>query len=194
MADVPKEDNVDVEAEQARLVVRELGLAENASAWLSTYGDSDDVFLEVPFDAITNEANLRAYKYERKGNLILIDLTDLVKKDVKKMDFKSEFDKQVAKNRGIVKNDRSANIRDWYVATYPTDELGAEISPMTFESLWIYPEYAEQQGEKVDVYGVIGVGDSLVRERLFQELARIYNVPYERVYNRFFNRPNMCWT
>ena len=112
------------------------------------------------------------------------------------MDFSEMVKKQREKNHGIVKSapDRKTDIREWYMENYPDDELGEEITSMTFESLWIYPEYAEQEGMKMDIYDIIGVGDSIVRERLFEALSTVYNKNYDVVYDHFFNRKRMCWT
>jgi hypothetical protein len=39
----------------------------------------------------------------------------------------------------------------------------------------------------LDVYSLIGVGDSIIRERLFAELADIKNVPYSEIYELWLN-------
>lgn len=73
-------------------------------------------------------------------------------------------------------------IKNWYTHYYETDELGQEINSMaTFNDL----HRALLDGK--DVYKVIGVGDSLVRERLFDELAILLGVSYEVVYNMWLN-------
>ena len=73
-------------------------------------------------------------------------------------------------------------IKNWYTHYYETDELGQEINSMaTFNDL----HRALLDGR--DVYEVIGVGDSLVRERLFDELAILLGVSYEVVYDMWLN-------
>lgn len=73
-------------------------------------------------------------------------------------------------------------IKNWYTHYYETDELGQEINSMaTFNDL----HKALLDGK--DVYEVIGVGDSLVRERLFDELAILLGVSYDDVYNMWLN-------
>ena len=73
-------------------------------------------------------------------------------------------------------------IKNWYTHYYETDELGQEINSMaTFNDLY----RALVDGR--DVYDVIGVGDSLVRERLFEELAILLGVRYNDVYNMWIN-------
>ena len=69
------------------------------------------------------------------------------------------------------------NIKEYYVKEYPTDELGVELKDdVTFLGL------LDTLYTKGDVYEYIGVADSLVRERLFHEIAQILNKPYEYVY------------
>lgn len=71
------------------------------------------------------------------------------------------------------------NIKTYYLATFPTDELGSEINPQaTFEGLYVTLDKYR------DVYEYIGVMDSVIRERCFERLAQImkceYNVIYEQ--------------
>ena len=69
------------------------------------------------------------------------------------------------------------NVRDWYVKEFPTDSLGSAIREgVTFLDV----AAALNTGRKV--YGVLGVGDSVVRERVFSKLAEIFSVPYEKIY------------
>lgn len=69
-------------------------------------------------------------------------------------------------------------IKEWYMKEYPTDELGAEINnEITFEDLFVALDK--------DVYEVLGVGDSIVRERCFEKLAEIMNVAYEDIYYKW---------
>lgn len=71
-------------------------------------------------------------------------------------------------------------IRDFYLEQYPTDDLGIEIDPnATFEGLFkVLDSYR-------DVYEYIGVGDSVIRERVFEELASIMQVDYDYIYNQW---------
>ena len=73
-------------------------------------------------------------------------------------------------------------IKDFYLNEYPTDELGIELdTKATFAGL------VTQLFGDGDVYDYIGVHDSLVRERLFTELAKQLNKPYDFVYNLWLN-------
>jgi hypothetical protein len=73
-------------------------------------------------------------------------------------------------------------IREFYLENYPTDELGLELNETpTFSGL------LNQLITSGDVYRYIGVGDSVIRERLFERLAKELNVKYEYVYNLWLN-------
>jgi hypothetical protein len=73
-------------------------------------------------------------------------------------------------------------IKEFYIDNYPTDELGIELNEKaTFAGL------VTQLFGDMDVYDYIGVSDSLVRERLFSELAKKLNTSYDYVYNLWLN-------
>jgi hypothetical protein len=70
------------------------------------------------------------------------------------------------------------NIKEFYLETYPTDELGVEINEnATFTGLY----HSLHIGN--DPYEYIGVGDSIVRERCFEKLAEIIDTSYDYVYD-----------
>ena len=69
-------------------------------------------------------------------------------------------------------------LKDFYLNTYPTDELGAEINENTHFAGLLNELYIGG-----NVYEYIGVTDSLVRERLFSELADSLKASYDYVYN-----------
>jgi len=74
------------------------------------------------------------------------------------------------------------NIKEFYLETYPTDELGVEINEKaTF--IGLYHDLLTGG----DPYEYIGVGDSIVRERLFEKLANIIDTSYGYVYNLWLN-------
>ena len=74
------------------------------------------------------------------------------------------------------------NIRTYYLETYPADDLGLEINKdATF--LGLFRELVAAR----DIYKFIGVSDSLVRERLFDKLAKLLNEPYEYIYKLWLN-------
>ena len=69
------------------------------------------------------------------------------------------------------------NIKEFYLNAYPTDDMGEDINEnANFTGL------ITQIFGGFDIYEYLGVYDSLVRERLFLELANQLNKPYEFVY------------
>lgn len=65
-------------------------------------------------------------------------------------------------------------------AAYPTDDMGAELNgSLTFSELVAGDTFDQ------DIYEVLGVGDSLVRERVFQETASRTGASYQDVYEYF---------
>ena len=69
------------------------------------------------------------------------------------------------------------SILDYYVNEYPTDELGSELKDISFADVW---DALNSHGK--DIYDVIGVGDSVVRERIFDRLSEITNLDYDAIY------------
>jgi hypothetical protein len=71
-------------------------------------------------------------------------------------------------------------IKDWYTKTYPTDDLGEQLNDnVTFTDLW------NGLHKKENVYEIMGVGDSIIRERLFEHLSEITGVDYDYVYKKW---------
>lgn len=71
-------------------------------------------------------------------------------------------------------------LRDWYMREFPDDELGQKINPdADFEGLF------ETLDHYRDAYEYFGVGDSIMRERLFSRLAEIMGIGYGGVYSRW---------
>lgn len=69
-------------------------------------------------------------------------------------------------------------IKEFYLETYPTDDLGLELNETP-----TFPGLLNQLIIGGDVYRYIGVGDSIIRERLFEKLAESMEVSYDYVYN-----------
>ena len=86
-----------------------------------------------------------------------------------------ELNEQGAKSRPD-----TALVRDWYVRTYPDDELGERIAPtLTFaDALRAVPNGG-------GFYDALGVGDSIMRERVFEELAARTGLDYDDIYEHW---------
>lgn len=75
----------------------------------------------------------------------------------------------------------STKIRPWYMAKFPSDELGAKINPtLTFSHVW------SSMKKGVDYYTMLP-GDSVVRERVFDGISDAYKIPYDTVYETWLN-------
>ena len=73
-------------------------------------------------------------------------------------------------------------IKQFYLETYPTDDMGKDIKDdATFVGL------VTQLFGDGDVYDYLGVYDSLIRERLFSELAKQLKTTYDEIYNMWLN-------
>lgn len=117
--------------------------------------------------------------------------TESIKKDRKLYDNLTSLQYQLkyllSKNKmakgGGVGRGKNQKVKDWYIKNYPNDELGEQLNDYpTFDSLWRYIA----QGE--DVYKILGVGDSLIRERVFEHLAKVNKVGYDYIYDKWLGR------
>lgn len=79
---------------------------------------------------------------------------------------------------------RPATIKEWYVKKYPDDGLGNEMNRYaTFGELY----YALKSNREICVYTILGVLDSVVRERCFEELARRTGLEYDDIYKMWLS-------
>lgn len=79
---------------------------------------------------------------------------------------------------GEITYSMSSGLRKYYMDAFPSDDYGKRInSKITFRDL-----KKALEDEVDNIYDFIGVGDSIVRERLFSKLADIMNVNYDVVY------------
>lgn len=96
-----------------------------------------------------------------------------------------EYDVDEMRRRGkplMEEIEDDISMREWYVKTFPNDSVGQEINPeATFNDLQAVLD------DGVDIYKLIGVGDSIVRERLFDKLADLTGVAYDDIYEKWIN-------
>ena len=88
----------------------------------------------------------------------------------------------------VVKDElKNTKLKNWYTKKYPTDDLGEEISATaTFKDLW---DCLHNNG---DVYKIIGVGDSVIRERLFDQISEMTGHSDDNyVTNLYYNYQNL---
>ena len=74
--------------------------------------------------------------------------------------------------------DFGMSIKQWYLEAYPNDTLGGEIR----EGLTFSDAYRALEN-KACIYEALGVCDSVIRERVFDQLAQISGVDYGVIYD-----------
>lgn len=74
------------------------------------------------------------------------------------------------------------NVGDWYMDAYPSDTLGGKIDG---DLTW--PSLLQRMRQHEDVYDILGVGDSVIRERVFERLSELTLLPYDVFYNMWLN-------
>ena len=73
-------------------------------------------------------------------------------------------------------------IRNYYIEKFPHDELGVEINE---NATWVGLLKTLNTGGQV--YDYLGVGDSLIRENCFAQLANLISVDYNEIYYKWLN-------
>lgn len=71
------------------------------------------------------------------------------------------------------------NVKRWYLSAYATDEMGNELRDVSFADVF------DALNNYKSVYKLLGVDDSLIRERVFQKLADLMDVTYDYVYGQW---------
>ena len=91
--------------------------------------------------------------------------------------------------RGFLAEPVPGYVRDWYVHTYPDDDLGQRINPdLTFDDAM----QAVSLGG--GFYDALGVDDSIVRERVFRQLEARTGIPYDAIYEAWLDaKPVPGW-
>lgn len=92
--------------------------------------------------------------------------------------------------RGFLAEPVPGYVRDWYVHTYPDDDLGQRITPdLTFDDAM---QAVSLGGGFCDA---LGVDDSIVRERVFRQLDVRTGIPYDTIYEAWLDaKPVPGWT
>ena len=78
------------------------------------------------------------------------------------------------------KTTTQSEIKTWYLTTYSDDKQGVNINwDITFE------QAAYCLKSKDDFYEFIGIADTIIRERIFEKIAELYEIDYSVVYNQW---------
>lgn len=83
------------------------------------------------------------------------------------------------------KLDEQTEVRAYYMDKYATDELGEQIRMgVTFKDVF------HALDNRVCVYDLLNVHDSLVRERVFEALSEVMGCEYDYIYSQWLRRTN----
>jgi hypothetical protein len=149
---------------------------------------SDDMYeITMVQDGIELDSKLIRARNKGEARMIFEDMyLDKYQDEFGEFEIKIELAKNKMADGGVV-NTRQLNkkIKDWYIKTYPTDDLGKEINDkITFKGFWAY------LSQGYDVYNVLEVHDSVVRERIFEKVSEIYGVDYDVIYKKWLRSNN----
>ena len=73
------------------------------------------------------------------------------------------------------------NVREWYIENFKDDEVGEDIN----KDVTFYDVFTALDTYK-DVYELLGESvDTIIRERVFDELSRIMGVAYDEIYDKW---------
>lgn len=100
-----------------------------------------------------------------------------------------EVIRQAAESLAAPVHETGAQVRDWYLHAYPEDDLGQRLDPdLTFDDAM---QAVSLGGDFCDA---LGVGDSLVRERVFRQLEARTGIPYDTIYDAWLDaKPVPGW-
>ena len=139
--------------------------------------DPNATFADL-WDAVKNDRNV--YDVIGVGDSYLREQLFVELAEILQVDYDTIYEMWLHPNIAVAGEieKMGRDIREWYIGEYPTDDMGEDIYPgRTFAGLW----QALKDGE--DVYDWTGAADSLVRERLFTELAdSMLDMDYDTVY------------
>jgi hypothetical protein len=157
--------------------------------WLVKSNDDDTKYIVVHTSDVENKSNRISDIYKDKK--LAIKRAAFLNKKLRGLDESILSEKKPSKIVWDTKKISAAkriNVRKWYMKTYPIDELGGEINQKL--TLWDVYTYLSQG---YDVYKIIGVSDSVIRERVFEKLSKVLDVDYDTIYNMFESVNEGIW-
>ena len=101
--------------------------------------------------------------------------------------------------RSMYDNNLTAAVHQWYVSKYPDDDQAVGL-----RRGFTFMDVIDAINDGRDIYKVIGIGDSVIRERIMDEAAWRYEIDYSSIYNTWFDgtgklipntrrMPERCW-
>lgn len=104
------------------------------------------------------------------------------KKNYIKIPVKPLLSAITAENKTVESVLRNINVNEDYVTDFPTDDLGKKINKdLNFLDLF------NGMLEGKDIYDMLNVSDSLIRERVFERLAYLMGIDYQIIYYLWLN-------
>lgn len=104
------------------------------------------------------------------------------RKDYIKIPVKPLLSAITAENKTVESVLRNINVNEDYVTVFPTDDLGKKINKdLNFLDLF------NGMLEGKDIYDMLDVSDSLIRERVFERLAYLMGIDYQIIYYLWLN-------
>ena len=78
----------------------------------------------------------------------------------------------------------SHKVREYYITAFETDNLGYEIDKnISFLDVFLTLTLKDK-----GIYDLLGVGDSIIRERVFERLSELLSVDYYTIFNAWLDR------
>lgn len=84
-------------------------------------------------------------------------------------------------------NGLDKKVKEYYLKEFPNEEDFVKYTPKNITFRELYDRM--QKGE--DVYDILDIGDSVVRERIFDELSRLLDVDYDVIYKLWLNQDDI---
>ena len=104
------------------------------------------------------------------------------RKDYIKIPVKPLLSAITAENKTVESVLRNINVNEDYVTDFPTDDLGKKINKdLNFLDLF------NGMLEGKDIYDMLDVSDSLIRERVLERLAYLMGIDYQIIYYLWLN-------
>ena len=144
--------------------------------------DSGDVKSAIVSSNTLSEKR-KGFKESVEDNMENVVVPPMEEEDIYDIDEPETIEKpvnEVSEEEVVETSDEdelNSSVKEWYLNSFEVDNLGNEISEdVTFGDVMRCLE------EHNDFYDCIGVGDSVIRERVFEKLAEILNVEPLTVY------------
>jgi len=154
--------------------------SENVVLLAKHFGTKADLAKAKEILALHEKEGYLSSENGKKRTELHYKLIDKARSEMGKQGIKFEKGGYMADGGAVSTRELNKKIKSWYMKTYPTDDMGKDIrDEITFKSLW------NMMHQGYDVYEVLDVYDSVVRERVFEKLSKILGVDYDVVYNKW---------